>query len=65
MVDACDPESFQMVPAWRWPETFSTERQVEFLLEITITREEYERARAQVRRLGLDPDKILHEPLAT
>jgi hypothetical protein len=43
------------------PETYAPERKAAFLLEACYTREEYESAREEVRRMGLDPDAIPHE----
>jgi hypothetical protein len=43
------------------PETYTPERKAAFLLEACYTGEEYERAREEVRRMGLDPDAIPHE----
>lgn len=42
------------------PETHSPERKAEFLLSNAIDREDYEDAVAEVRKMGLDPAKILH-----
>lgn len=41
---------------------YAPERQAEFLLNNAVDRADYERARAQVRKLGLDPDAIAHQP---
>ncbi len=42
-------------------ERYSRERQAEFLLNNAIGPDEYGRAVAQVRGMGLDPDRIPHE----
>jgi len=42
-------------------EQYSRERQAEFLLNNSIGLDEYDRAVAQVRGMGLDPDRIPHE----
>lgn len=41
-------------------ERYSPERKAEFLLSTATTKKDYQRARAEVRNLGLDPDKIHH-----
>lgn len=43
-------------------EIYSTERKAEFLLNNALDAEDYRRAREDVHKLGLDPDKIAHEP---
>ena len=40
------------------------QRRAEFLLNNAVDREDYRRARAEVKRLGLNPDKIEHRKLA-
>jgi AbrB family looped-hinge helix DNA binding protein len=42
-------------------ERYSRERQAEFLLNNAIGPDEYARAVAEVRRMGLDPSRIPHE----
>ena len=42
-------------------EVWSQERKAGFILENAVDRDDYERARAEVRRMGLDPDQIPHE----
>jgi AbrB family looped-hinge helix DNA binding protein len=42
-------------------EIYTPERKAEFLLNNTITREDYEWAVKEVRKLGLDPETIPHE----
>ena len=42
-------------------EIYSPERKAEFLLNNAITREDYEWAVKEVRKLGLDPETIPHE----
>ncbi len=39
-------------------EMYTRERRAEFLLNNAVDREDYRRARAEVKRLGVDPDKI-------
>lgn len=43
-------------------EIYSPERKAEFLLENAVDMKDYARARKAVRKLGLDPDEISHEP---
>lgn len=52
------------VPAAPAPEAevYTPERKAAFLLESCFTREEYEKALEEVRRMGLDPDAIPHKP---
>jgi AbrB family looped-hinge helix DNA binding protein len=42
-------------------ERYSRERQAEFLLNNAIGPDEYRRVLAEVRGMGLDPDRIVHE----
>jgi len=42
-------------------ERYSAERKAEFLLSTATTAKDYQRARKEVKRLGLDPDAIPHE----
>ncbi|MDI6711393.1 MAG: AbrB/MazE/SpoVT family DNA-binding domain-containing protein [Bacillota bacterium] len=42
-------------------EIYTPERKAEFLLNNAVTPEDYDRAVDEVRRLGLDPEKIPHE----
>lgn len=42
-------------------EIYTPERKAEFLLNNAVTPEDYNRAVDEVRRLGLDPEKIPHE----
>jgi len=42
-------------------EIYTPERKAEFLLNNTITPEDYEWAVKEVRKLGLDPETIPHE----
>lgn len=42
-------------------ETYTPERKAEFLLTNAVDADDYARARATVRELGLDPDAIPHE----
>jgi AbrB family looped-hinge helix DNA binding protein len=41
-------------------EHYTPERKAEFLLSTATTEGDYQRARRQVKRLGLDPDRIRH-----
>lgn len=41
-------------------EIYTAERRGEFLLNNAVDAEDYQRARAEVKRLGLDPDRIKH-----
>lgn len=45
-------------------ETYSPERRAEFILSNAIDREDYKRALQEVRKMGLDPNKIPHHKLA-
>jgi len=48
-------------PAIAMPvEIYSTERQAEFLLNNAVDEDDYQRARKDVKKLGLDPDSIEH-----
>lgn len=41
-------------------EIYAPERRAEFLLNNAVDAEDYRRARAEVKRMGLDPDRIKH-----
>ncbi len=41
-------------------EIYTPERRAEFLLNNAVAAHDYQRARAEVKRLGLDPDRIKH-----
>lgn len=41
-------------------EVYTPERRAEFLLNNAVDAEDYQRARTEVKRLGLDPDRIKH-----
>lgn len=41
-------------------ERYSPERKAEFLLSNATSRKDYEKARKEVRKLGLNPDAIPH-----
>jgi AbrB family looped-hinge helix DNA binding protein len=41
-------------------ERYSPERKAEFLLSTATTSQDYERARKEVKKLGIDPDAIRH-----
>jgi hypothetical protein len=42
-------------------EDYTPERIAEFLLSNAVNAEDYAESRAEVRRMGLDPDQIPHE----
>jgi AbrB family looped-hinge helix DNA binding protein len=42
-------------------ERYTPERKAELLLSTATTGKDYQRARREVRKLGLDPDAIRHE----
>ena len=41
-------------------EIYSPERKAEFLLSNAVNASDYREAREEIRRLGLDPDKVRH-----
>ena len=41
-------------------EIYSPERRAEFLLSNAVDSEDYRRAEAEVRKLGLDPENVIH-----
>lgn len=43
-------------------EIYTPERIAEFLLNNAVDAEDYRRAEEEVRRLGFEPDQILHDP---
>lgn len=43
-------------------EKYTPERKAEFLLSNAVNKRDYERARKEVCKLGLDPDSISHRP---
>ncbi len=43
-------------------EKYTPERKAEFLLSNAIHKRDYQRARREVRKLGLNPDAIPHRP---
>lgn len=45
-------------------ESYSAERRAALLLANAVSPEDYERARRAVRRMGLNPDLIVHQRLA-
>lgn len=54
-------EGILLRPAITVPvESYSAERRSEFLLSNAIDEEDYARARAAVREMGLDPDSVDH-----
>ena len=44
-------------------EIYTPERRAEFLLNNAVGFEDYRRARAEVKRMGVDPDRIKHHRL--
>ncbi len=55
-------EGLLLRPAVTLPvEMYSKERRAAFLLENAVDRDDYERAREDIRKMGLDPDAIPHE----
>ncbi|PYQ15168.1 MAG: AbrB family transcriptional regulator [Acidobacteria bacterium] len=55
------PDGVLIRPAVTVPvETWTRERKAAFLLENAVDPKDYAWARREVRRLGLDPDKIPH-----
>jgi AbrB family looped-hinge helix DNA binding protein len=55
-------EGILLRPAVALPvEIYTPERIAEFLLNNAVDAEDYESAREEVRKLGLDPDAIPHE----
>jgi len=60
LVDA-GPEGVLIRPAVTVPvETYSKERKATFILESWLTAADYPKLRDQVRRMGVDPDKVPH-----
>ncbi|MEW6226898.1 MAG: AbrB/MazE/SpoVT family DNA-binding domain-containing protein [Bacillota bacterium] len=56
------PDGILLRPAVALPvETYTSERKAEFLLNNAVTSEDYAWAVEQVRRLGLDPQRIPHD----
>ncbi len=45
-------------------EIYTLRRRAEFLLNNAVDSEDYRRARAEIKRLGLNPDKIEHRKFA-
>src|SRR5690554_977317 len=57
------PEGILIRPAITVPiEMYSDERKAEFLLSNAVDAEDYRQAQDEVRRMGLDPSRIEHEP---
>jgi len=55
------PEGILIRPAVTVPiELYSPERKAEFILSNAVDAEDYARAVAEVRSMGLDPDQIVH-----
>jgi hypothetical protein len=55
------PDGIVIRPAITLPvEIYSRERKAAFLLENAIDPVDYARARDEVRRMGLDPDRVPH-----
>ena len=60
IAEACE-DGVLIRPAMAVPvEIYTPERRAEFLLSNAIDEEDYERAKEEVRRLGLDPATIPH-----
>lgn len=56
------PEGILLRPAVALPvEIYTPERKAELLLQNAVDAEDYARARAEVRKMGLDPDAIPHD----
>ena len=51
------PKSKLTVPS----EIYTDERKAEFLLSNAVDKQDYEWAVEEVRKLGLDPDKVSHQ----
>lgn len=55
------PEGILIRPAVALPvEIYTAERRAEFQLSNAVDAEDYRRAAAEVRRMGLDPERIPH-----
>ena len=55
------PYGILIRPAAVFPvETYTPERKAEFLLTNAVGEEDYRKAQAEVRRMGLEPSKIRH-----
>jgi AbrB family looped-hinge helix DNA binding protein len=55
------PDGIMIRPAVTVPvEIWSLERKAAFLLENAVDPDDYQWARGEVRRMGLDPDRIPH-----
>jgi AbrB family looped-hinge helix DNA binding protein len=58
------PEGILIRPAIALPvEVYTPERRAEFLLSNAVDADDYRRAKVEVRRMGLDPEKIPHHRL--
>ena len=63
LVAEARPEGLLLRPAEVVPvEIYTDERIAEFLLNNSVDEEDYQAARAEVVKLGLDPDEIDHDP---
>ena len=61
MVAEQHEEGILIRPATVLPiEIYTPERRAEFLLNNAVDSADYRRARAEVKRMGLDPDRISH-----
>ncbi len=57
-------EGILIRPAVALPlESYTLKRKAEFLLSNAVDKEDYARAEEEVRRMGLDPNTILHDKL--
>ena len=65
MIIAEDREEGILIrPAVALPlESYTLKRKAEFLLSNAVDKEDYARAEEEVRRMGLDPNTILHDKL--
>jgi AbrB family looped-hinge helix DNA binding protein len=55
------PDGILIRPATVLPvEIYTPERKAEFMLNNTVGAADYRHARAEVKRMGLDPDRIKH-----
>lgn len=62
LIDEGEGGALRIRPATAQPvEVYSAARKASFLLENAVDAKDYQRARRQVRALGLDPDAIEHQ----
>jgi AbrB family looped-hinge helix DNA binding protein len=61
IIEECE-DGLSVRPAVALPvEIYTPERKAEFLLNNAVTKNDYRWAVKEVRRMGLDPDKIAHD----